>query len=354
MFIFDGHLDLAMNAMEWNRDLRLPLDQINTREEGLTDKPDRGKANVSLPAMRQGRIAICMATQIARYVDLKNTLPGWYSQEQAWAQTQAQLAWYQEMVRQGEMRQITDLNSLQDHIAEWEKGSLSAPIGFILSLEGADSIVSMEHLEKAHADGLRAVGPAHYGPGVYAKGTHAIGGIGEKGRELLTHMERLNIILDATHLSDESFWEALEHFQGPVWSSHTNSRKLVPDQRQFTDDQYKALMERHSVLGVAMDAWMLVPNWERGISTPENTDVSLAHVANQIDYICQLAGNADYAAIGSDLDGAFGKEQAPGDLDSIADLQKLKPLLEEKGYSKNDIEKIFWKNWIHFLERAWG
>jgi membrane dipeptidase len=92
MLIFDAHLDLAMNALEWNRDLRRPLDEIRQREKGLSDKPDRGNGTVSLPEMRRGGIGLCVATQIARYVKPGNLLPGWHSPEQAWAQTQGQLA----------------------------------------------------------------------------------------------------------------------------------------------------------------------------------------------------------------------------------------------------------------------
>src|SRR3954452_11202397 len=97
MFIIDAHLDLSMNALEWNRDLTKPVDEINKREKGLTDKPDRGNATVSLPELRKGNIGLVVATQIARYVAPDSKLPGWHSPEQAWAQTQAQLTWYRAM-----------------------------------------------------------------------------------------------------------------------------------------------------------------------------------------------------------------------------------------------------------------
>src|SRR4051812_6296066 len=103
MFTIDAHLDLAMNAMEWNRDLRLSTREINDRERGMLDKPDRGKAVVSLSELRKGNIGLVVATQIARYVAAGNPLPGWNSPQQAWAQTQGQLAWYQAMEEEGEM-----------------------------------------------------------------------------------------------------------------------------------------------------------------------------------------------------------------------------------------------------------
>lgn len=355
MFTIDAHLDLSMNALEWNRDLTKPLSNINAREKGLTDKPDRAKATVSLPELRKGNIGLVVATQIARYVDASNPLPGWHSPQQAWAQTQGQLAWYKAMEDAGEMVQIRDLESLEKHLHLWihELPLGTKPIGYILSLEGGDSIVNLNYLEKAYASGLRALGPAHYGPGRYANGTDAKGGLVGKGRELLKEMERLNIILDATHLCDDSFWEAMNHFQGHVWASHNNVRALVDHNRQFSDEQIKALVERGAVIGGAMDAWMMVPNWVRGKSDPKAMDCGLEKLIDHMDHICQIAGNANHIGIGSDLDGAFGREQCPYDLESIADHQKIPYLLKKRGYSNQDVEKVMHKNWLRFLRKAW-
>ncbi len=353
MLIYDGHLDLSMNAMAWNRDLRNPVFEIRKRELGMNDKPDRARNTVSLPAMRDGEVYLCNATLIARYVKPDNPLPGSNSQAQAWAHIMGQLAWYQQMIREGEMTLIQDRVTLSQHLAQLDDGLPRSPVGFLLTLEGADSMVSLEHVEIAYGQGLRAIGPSHYGPGVYAQGTDATGGIGEKGRSLLRKMEDLGIILDATHLCDDSFREALDYYQGPVWASHSNSRTLVPHNRQFSDEQLKELISREAVIGTAFDAWMLTPNWIRGTSDPKAMNVSLDSVVDQIDYICQLAGNADHAAIGSDLDGAFGKEQSPHDLETIADLQKIPELLSGRGYSDTDIEGIMSANWIKFLNRVW-
>ncbi len=355
MFIIDAHLDLSMNALEWNRDLRLPVKKINEREKGLIDKPDRGKATVSLPELRKGNIGLVVATQIARYVDENNSLPGWHSPEQAWAQTQGQLAWYKIMEEAGEMVQLNDLTTLEKHLLLWndDTDTEKKPVGYILSLEGADSLITVEHLYKAHASGLRAVGPAHYGPGRYAQGTDATGLMGERGKKLLQVMEELNIILDATHLCDDSFWEAMENFNGPVWASHNNVRTLVPHNRQFSDEQIKELINRGAVIGMAFDAWMMVPFWERGKSTPKEMNCSMETSIRHIDHICQIAGNSLHVGIGSDLDGAFGREQTAYDLETIRDLQKLIPLLKKHGYAAEDITNIMHANWIRFLRKTW-
>ncbi len=349
--IFDAHLDLAMNALEWNRDLRWTVQEIRKSEEGMTDKTDRAKGTVSLPSMREGQIGICVATQIGRYVKRGNDLPGWKSPEQAWAQTQGQLAWYKAMEEAGEMVQIRTGSDLERHLRLWENPEENSAVGYILSLEGADSIVSLRYLENAYNYGLRAVGPAHYGPGTYAQGTDSRGGIGIKGSEFLKEMERLGIILDASHLCDDSFRETMDIFHGPVWASHNNCRVFVPHNRQFTDEQIIELINRDAVIGTALDAWMMVPHWVRGRSDPKAMKVSLKLMINNIDHICQLAGNSLHAGIGSDLDGAFGKEQCPYDLDTIADLQKVPVMLSETGYSASDIQNIMSNNWIRFLQK---
>ena len=356
MFTIDAHLDLSMNAMEWNRDLRKSIQEIRSLEEGMTDKPDRGNGVVNFSELRNGEIGLVIATQIARYANPDNKLPGWNSPEQAWAQTQAQLAWYRMMEECGEMVNIRDKESLEKHILLWKNSTphSAQPIGYILSLEGADSIITPGHLERAYAYGLRALGPAHYGRGRYAYGTDSSGGLGTAGRELLKEMERLHIILDATHLCDVSFWEAMDHFHGPVWASHNNCRALVNHNRQFSDEQIRELISRGAVIGAVMDAWMMVPDWKRGLSTPAAANCDLNVLIDHIDHICQLAGNALHCGIGSDLDGAFGKEQCPVDIETIADVQKLSRLLGLRGYSPTDIENIMHGNWLRFLRNAWG
>ena len=355
MFTIDAHLDLAMNALEWNRDLREPVSSIRARENGMNDKPDREKGTVSLPALREGNIGLVVATQIARYVAPDNPLPGWHSPQQAWAQSQAQLAWYKAMEEEGEMIMIKDRRSLELHLAIWCDGTPNEhkPVGYILSLEGADSLTTIQHLEKAHRYGLRALGPAHYGPGRYANGTDSSGQMNENGLALLKEMERLNIILDATHLCDDAFWQAMNHYNGPVWASHNNCRSIVNHNRQFSDEQLKILIERDAVIGAAMDAWMIVPHWIRRQSDPKQMECNLERLIDHIDHICQLAGNSLHTGIGSDLDGGYGREQSPYDIDTIADIQHFPALLKKRGYTEADIVNVMHGNWLRFLRRVW-
>lgn len=353
MLIFDAHLDLSMNAMDWNRDYTRPVHEIRAREKGCTDKKDRERGTTSLHALRAGQIGLCVATQIARYVQTSNPLPGWHSPHQAWAQTQGQLAWYRAMEDAGQMVQVRNRATLEKAVSLWSTHPhANAPIYYVLSLEGADSIYDLKVLERSYEQGLRAIGPAHYGPGTYAWGTDSTGPLGPKGRALLKEMQRLGIILDATHLCDESFWEAMEHWNGPVWASHSNCRALVPHNRQFDDNQIKELIRRGAVIGGALDAWMMVPGWIKGQTTPESSGVKLEHLVDHIDHVCQLAGNANHSGIGTDLDGGYGLEQSPRDIDTIADLQRLPNLFRKRGYKEPDIAAILHGNFINFLRRA--
>src|SRR6478735_4005177 len=166
MFTIDAHLDLSMNAIEWNRDLRQSVFHIRECEKRANDKPGRGMGTVAFPELKKGNIGLVVATQIARYVAPGNPLPGWHSPEQAWAQTQAQLAWYKAMEDVGEMKMIKDADTLNEHVDLWLNNDYKQkPIGYILSLEGADSLIDISYVERACNYGLRAIGPAHYGPG---------------------------------------------------------------------------------------------------------------------------------------------------------------------------------------------
>jgi membrane dipeptidase len=228
------------------------------------------------------------------------------------------------------------------------------PLGFILSMEGADPVLTPEHVEEWWQAGLRIIGPAHYGVSPYAHGTGTEGGLFPAGRPLLQVMERVGMILDVTHLSDQCFDEALDCYGGSVLASHHNCRALVPHQRQLTDAQIKRLVSRGAVIGMALDTWMMVPNWERGKTRPDEVGVKLETIIQHIDHVCQLAGSARHVAIGTDLDGGFGREQSPMDLDTIADLQRFPGLFANHGYDKAAIEGILYANWLRFFREAWA
>jgi membrane dipeptidase len=358
MLIIDAHLDLAWNALQWNRDLTQSAYTIRIHERTIQGK-GRARGTVAFPEMRQGRIAHCFATVLARSTGHPVPHVDYASPTQSYGVAQGQLAYYRALEREGHVRLITSLTELNRHVAEWEAWDAAGPppskdtppLGLIIATEGADPVLDPDQLSEWWQAGLRLVGPTHYGPGRYAGGTGTELGLTPLGETLLAEMDRLGLILDLTHFSDQAFWQALELYRGPVLASHNNCRALVPHQRQFSDEQLRAIFQRDGVIGTALDAWMLLPGWVDGQST--NQEITLADVVDHIDHICQLAGNSRHAAIGSDLDGGFGREQSPNDLDTIADLQKLTGLLLGRGYNDADVAAILHGNWLRLLRQSW-
>ncbi len=350
MLIIDAHLDLSWNALQWNRDLLQSVYTIRTQEQAKASK-GRGLNTVALPEMRQGKVFLSFVTMLARSTGRPVDHVDYHSTAQAYAVAQGQLAYYRALAQQGHVSIIENKRALESHLKDWQQEStLNAPLGFVLSMEGADPILEPEQLEQWYKQGLRLLGPTHYGLGRYAGGTATELGLTDLGKPLLKEMSRLGILLDMTHLSDQSFWQALDHYPGYVLASHNNARSLVPHQRQFSDEQLKAIFARDGVVGVALDSWMLKFDWNEA----NNHQVTLNHVCDHIAYMCELAGNTQHVALGTDLDGGFGREQSPRDLDTIADLQKLVGKLQERGFSQEDVASIMYGNWLRLLENAWS
>lgn len=349
--IFDAHLDMAWNALDYNRDLMKPVPEIREFEshfEGIISGP----CTTSWYEMRRGRVGLAIVTVMPRLHRKDKELSHFQSREAAYATCHGQLAYYRAMAGSGVLREVGDAETLDAHVQEWNSGKDGAPIGFIVSMEGAPSILFPEQVHEWKENGLRLLGPAHYGPNSYCHGTGSEGGLTEDGRTLIKEMDKAGLILDVTHLADESFWQALEIFDGPVLASHHNARTLVPGDRQLADEQLKELITRNAVIGASFDCWMIQPGWKIGVSDPSN--VTMEDIANHTDHICQLAGNAKHCGLGTDLDGGYGKEQTPSDLDTIADLQKFAGILEKRGYSAEDIAGIMHGNFVNLLRRAWS
>ena len=356
MLIIDAHLDLSWNALQWNRNLLESAYTVRGTEVGVPGK-GRAQNTVCFPEMRRGRLALSFATMLARSTGIKVEHVDFGSQAQAYGVAMGQLAYYRALELDGHIRIIEDSPSLRAHMAEWDSWEAQGadtlatpPLGFVISMEGADPIRDPAQLEAWWDRGLRLLGPTHYGPGRYAGGTGTELGLTALGAPLLREMMRLGMVLDLTHLSDEAFWEAVNIYDGLVLASHNNCRALVPHQRQFSDEQLKLIFERDGVIGAAFDIWMLQPGFIRGSS---NQQVFIDTVIDHIDHVCQLAGNSRHAAIGTDLDGGFGREQSPCDFDTIADLQLVPAKLSARGYSDTDIQNIMHGNWLRLLYAAW-
>ena len=159
MQIFDAHLDLALNAVDWNRDLSLSIDEIRRQETELGMAGIKGRCTntVSFPELRTAQVATCLATLLARQEAEINHDFGCITAETCYAMANAHLAYYRAMERVGRMRMLTNRSQLREHIEQFAQSS-TAPLGFILTMEGADPILTVDTIEEFHAMGLRAIG----------------------------------------------------------------------------------------------------------------------------------------------------------------------------------------------------
>ena len=351
MLIVDSHLDVAFNALDWNRDLTRSITSIRESEAGMAGK-GRGAGVVSFPELRRGGIGLIFATVHCRLASVGRRFAGVRTQDIAYAKAMGELAYYRLMEARGFLRQVRDRAGLDAHLSEWERAPQTAPIGFVLSMEGADPIVGPEQVGEWWDQGLRIVSLVHYGIGAYAHGTQAPGGLTDRGGPLLDALQRAGMLLDVSHLAERAFWEALERFGGPVLATHNCCRALCDHDRQLDDDQIRALAARGGVIGAAFDDWMLSPRWDR--EAVDNTGITLETVADHVDHVCQVTGSCRHAAIGTDLDGGYGREQAPADLCTIADVRKVAGILERRGYRDADVASVMHGNWVRLLRSAWS
>lgn len=373
MWIFDAHLDLALNGVDWNRDLRQSVDDIRAQETALA-MSEKGRRNntLSFPELRASKVPVCLTTLLARQEQPIDHSFGWTSPHTCYAMAHAHLAYYRAMERDGYLKM---LRTKRDLVSHWEHytnsestsslsssslsvhtsasrplGQSQAPLGFILTMEGADPILTPETIYEFHEAGLRALGLTHYGTNRYGGGTRSEVGLSLDAIELLKHCEKLGITIDVTHLSDVAFWQVVKRFGGRIHASHQNARAICDWQRQFSDDQIRVVIERGGVLGVALDIIMMQSGYVRGLSKNEAT---LERAVDQICHVRELAkGSIAHTGLGTDLDGGYGCEQTPADLNTYRDVQKLGPMMSERGFSQEDIQEVFFGNWLRFFQEA--
>ena len=351
--VFDSHLDLSFSALQINRDLTQPAATVRVHDPVPTME-SFGSCTVTLPELRRGKVGLVCGTVMSRLdADDYWTGTGMYAQSQCHGIGRGHLAYYQALERAGHIRMLHTAADLDEAVSAWQAPQADTPIGLILSMESADPILDPDQVAEWRELGLRMVSISHYGTSAYSHGTGTTGGLLPTAKPLLDALKAARIVVDMTHLTDQAHWELLEAYDGPVCASHHNCRALTPGQRQLTDEMVRSIAERDGVIGAAFDAWMLDPDWQRGVPPyRQQTQATLETVADHIDHICQLLGTSRHCGIGTDLDGGFGTEQAPRDLNTIADLQKLVPIFEKRGYSDADLRGILSDNWIRFLKET--
>jgi membrane dipeptidase len=337
MFIVDAHLDLAWQV-ERGRDPRM---------RSADQPPANGEvASMSLPELREGNVGLICATLFAS-PSRPHRPNGYTTAEQARAQVLKQLKWYQQMQAEGWLKFVRSRADLPRIEASDDACAFAkTPTKMLLLMEGADPIRTPDDVPEWFDAGLRVCGLA-WSKTRLAGGTGAPGPITQEGRELIRAFDQIGIIHDASHLSDESFWNLLDLTNGPIIASHSNCRAITGEieprfaGRHLTDEMIRALVARGGVIGINFyDLFLMPPGTYR--TRPCTLNDLIAHIRR----ICDLAGNANHVAIGTDMDGGVGRDDLPQELKTIADLPKLALALRDCGFGEEDVGQIMGGNWL--------
>jgi membrane dipeptidase len=319
---------------------------IAKREQDASLNASQGYPTVGLPEMKEANVRVVLASIWASPCDSHMGVPlkpCYKTPEEACEQGKQQVAYYEKLTSQAPLLLVKTKRSLKTAV----EGEYR--LGLVLSMEGADPILTPESLHWWVERGVRVVGLSH-GKTRYAGGTKQPGHLTELGRQLLHEMDRESVVLDTSHMSEESFFDAIDEFTGSIIATHSNCRALVPTDRHLSDEMIRTIVQRGGVIGVVLFNRFLKANWDEEGGVKES--VTLLHVVKQIEHICEVAGDLEHVGIGSDLDGGFGCESIPSELQTVSDLPKLADALEESGFSQQEVNGIFGGNWLRFLNHV--
>lgn len=365
MIIVDAHEDLAYNMRTFGRDYTQSAAETRQRELGTRIPERNGNTLLGYPDYRRGRVGVVFSTLFAS--PKKALLDEWDTEsyatpQQAYELYSAQVDVYQRLVEEHaeSFRLIQTAPDLDQVLKAWEdsKGlpdrankEANPPVGLVILMEGAEGVRSVAELEEWWQRGVRLIGLAWRG-NRYTGGTREPGPLTREGFALLEGMADLGFGLDLSHMDEKAALQSLDAYPGVILASHSNAKTIIKGaegNRHLPDAVVRGLIERDGVIGVLPLNNFLDHTW-----TPEagKDKITLQHVVAQIDYICQLAGDAHHVGIGTDFDGGQGVEVVPAEIDTIGDMQKLVPLLAEKGYSQADIAAVLGNNWLALLRRV--
>ncbi len=357
--IIDAHQDLAWNMLNFGRDYTRSVTetrQLEREKRGL-GREKIGDTLLGWPEYQTGRVAVIFATLFA--APARKCLGEWdrlcYRDfDEAHARYQVQLDVYHRLVDEhpDKFRLIQTRDDLHRLLREWDgRETEPCPVGLVILMEGAEGVREVPELEEWFARGVRLIGPAWAGTR-FCGGTGEPGPLTREGFALLEAMAGLGIGLDLSHMDEKAALQALDAYPGVLFASHANARTLLKgtsSNRFLSDRVIRGIVERDGVIGVVPYNRFLRAGWQK---SDGKQAVTLYEVAAQIDYICQLAGDAYHVGFGTDFDGGFGWQSVPAGIDTIADLHKVAPLLAEKGYADDDLAAIFSRNWQTILENT--
>ncbi len=356
--IIDAHEDLAYNASILGRDYCRSAADTRRLERGSSIVEQRDNTMLGWPEYQRGNVALIFSTLFAipsAHASDVSRKSSYRDPEEASRLCMEQFNHYRRLIKNNpeKFTMISNSTDLGKLLSAWcgPESEAEPPVGLVLLMEGAEGIKNPDELRRWSTRGLRAIGPA-WADNRYCGGTGKPGPLTEAGRDLLGGMAALKFILDISHMDERAALESLDSYQGPIIASHSNAAAVIPGytgNRHLSDAVIRGLIERHGVIGVVPCNEFLQTGWKK---SDGRQGMGLGLLVDHIDHICQLAGNALHAGIGTDFDGGFGLESVPAELDSIADLPILAPMLAAKGYSPAEIEAVLGKNFLELLGRS--
>lgn len=354
--IVDAHCDLAWNMLCFGRDYRLSAVETRRREHGGLAVEVNEDTLLGYPEYQQGHVGIIFATLFAapnRHKEGTWDKLCYDTPAEAHRLYWQQLDTYHQLCDQSpaQFRLIQNKVDLDEHLKAWSgPAAKDRPVGLVMLMEGADGIGGVDELGQWHERGLRLIGLAWSGTR-FSGGTRSPGPLTPDGRDLIAAMAESGFVLDLSHMDEPAALEALDRYEGTVVASHVNCLSLLPGfptNRHFSDVALRRIIDRGGVIGNIPVNSFLKSGWSRK-SGSRREEVPLDTYVAHLDHVCQLAGDSLHAGIGSDFDGGFGLQSVPPEIDSVADLPKIAPLLENRGYSAEDVENILGRNWLRIL-----
>jgi membrane dipeptidase len=377
-FLIDAHLDMAYNALTFGRDYLRPAAETRRLEQDGPTPERTGHSLLGWPELQRGQVALVIGTLFApprRYGSKSWEVLAFADSAQAHRSYQQQLNYYRRLCDEhpDHFRLVRSQADLRDVLAPWEaqpaylppnrpqtleeaeKGpwpeTVTHPVGIVLSMEGLEGLRAPDELEEWWGMGVRLAGMVWAGTRLCG-GTFEPGGFTSEGLAVMEVMAELGFTLDLSHMTEESTLQALDRYPGAIIASHANARALlrgIEGERHFTDRTIRRLIERDGIMGVIPFNRFLKTSWSPG---SQRDSVTLETLVAHIDHICQIAGDALHVGLGSDFDGGFGWPSVPEEIDTIADLQELAPILAQHGYETESIALILGGNWRRHLERT--
>ena len=250
-----------------------------------------------------------------------------------------------------ELYHSRDLVHVIKDYEDFEKAEKQNKFGVILGIEGLPGIgANLDYLYLLERTGVRHIGMTWNEENAFATGQRGDvnRGLTDLGIKAVEIIENLGILLDVSHANDKTFWDIAKYSKKPFFASHSNARSLCPSMRNLTDEQILCIGERNGMIGM---------NSYHGFVSKNEKEKNLDMLLNHMEYIAEKIG-LDKVGFGFDFAEYYStpedEDEGLQGVHDVTEIGNVKKALEKRGYSKEEIENIAYKNFVSFFERVRG